>query len=239
MIIKLIIIHCTTQATSTDGKSSVPTKKGVLDLETRKKTALISLLETVFQQLESTFNLAHSVQEVVVLLGSTIVTPKETYTIRFPTAMYEGKLLSLQQAKFCLFRKLVTNPCWTEVPEMKATKMYIFVFATRDDGLSRLGLKPQLAFKKPTKGRIFNINLHCKCTEVSPELSRLGDAEFEISGVEPFDTSDIMENDTNGQLSAAACNGDYDRTESDSHYAQDFIWYQLPVVVHGLKTKSK
>ena len=228
------------QATDNDGEHSVPMKKGVLDLETGKKTAMISLLETILQQLESTFNLAHSVQEVVILLGSTIVTPKETYTITFPTAMYEGKLLSLQQAKSCLFRKLVTNPCWTEVPEMKATKMYIFVFAARDDGLSRLGLKPQLAFKKPTKGRIFNINLDCKCAEVSPELSRLGDTEFEISGVEPFDTSDIVENDTTGQLSAANFNGDlHDRMESNSHYAQDFIWYQLPVVVHGLKTKSK
>ena len=218
-----------------------PTKrKGVLDIEARKRLTTISLLETTFEQLESVFNSAHYIEEVVILLGSTSVTPKETYSIKFPTAMYEGKLLSLQQAKTCLFRQLVTNPCWVDVPEMRPTKLHVFILAARDDRLASLGLKPRLTFKKPNKGRTFSITFDCKCTVVSAELSRLGDADFEISGVEPLDTSDFLENDTSVNVPTGAHNGDlHNHTQIHAQGEEDFIWYQLPIVVQGLKTKSK
>ena len=215
-------------------------KKGILDLEARKRTAMIASLESIFEYIARTFHTAHCLYEVVILLGGTTVSPKETYVIKLPTAMYDGKLFTLQQAKSSLFRQLITNQCWTEIPEMRPTKMHILVHAVRDDELSRQGLKPRLTFKVPTKGRVFNINLGCKCTIVSSELSKLGDTEFEISGVEPLDISGTEFMDNNTSYHIPQTNGNMQgRMDTDSCATDDFIWYQLPTTAQGLKIKSK
>lgn len=219
-----------------------PLKKGKVDLESRRKTTTITMLEAVFEQLEAAFNTGHSIDEVLILFGGTAVSPKETYMVKLPTAMYEGKLLSLQQAKSCLFRQIVTSPCWVDVPEIRATKMHILLHAARDEELTQIGLRPKLTFKRPTKGRFFSINVGCKCTVVSPELSRVDDSAFEISGVEPLDLSDaeFMQNHTSDRINMRSSNSvSLNHMDTNADSPDDFIWYQLPTIIQGLKCKLK
>ncbi len=169
---------------NSEGKSG---KKGILDLEARKRTTAVATLKSMFAQLEKAFSKNHQISEVAILLGGTVVSPKETFLVTFPSAVYDGRVLTVPEAKTRLMRQLVTHPCWAEIPELKPTKMHVFIHASRDDELSQLGLRPRTSFKKPTTGRVFRLNFMCQCSVVSSELSQLEESDFELSGVEPLE----------------------------------------------------
>ena len=160
--------------------------------ELKKKENVMKILDDIFEAIESVFIYGGPVKEIIFSMGATIVSPKEIYCLKFPTTFHEGSTLSFKQCSSLLFRKLVSSDFLGDCPHMKpGSKMNILIRAPRNCEIASKKLVPRLVYKEPTRCNRFELNFKCRAPVASAELSRIGDFDCDISGIEPLDLSHI------------------------------------------------
>ena len=155
--------------------------------EHRKRKHVVDSLEELFSLIKRVFAEGGPIKQVAVLLGSTIVTPKEVLLLHFPTAFYEGPVLSLKSCISSLFKTLVSGDFQSAAKTMNSSaKLTVLMLAARhcDFAPHRMLYKPH--FKVPARGQHLMVNFHCTSGVAPAELSRLDETDVDISGIEPL-----------------------------------------------------
>ena len=144
-------------------------------------------LEELFSLVKRVFAEGGPIKQVAVLLGSTIISPKEVLILHFPTAFYEGPVLSLKSCISSLFKTVISGDFQSAAKTMNSSaKLTVLMQASRhcDFTLQRMLYKPH--FKVPARGQHLMVNFHCTSGVAPAELSRLDDTDINISGIEPL-----------------------------------------------------
>ncbi len=164
-------------------------------LESKKRQAAVLGLENICENLTQVLEHGHAISEVLIVLGSTPVSPKELYRIKLPVGVYDGLVSNFINSKSKLFRKLVTSDLFDDVKELTCSvNVMVLVRAPRECNFGSVKMLPKPAFKIPKRGTHFVITLKSKGRLINEELSRMGDSEFEVSGVESLLDQSDMEN---------------------------------------------
>jgi hypothetical protein len=161
------------------------------DLEFRKRKEYLKHMTEVISTLEHVFAMASSIRKVLISVGSTIVTPKETYLIQFPTSIHEGKILSLKHCKTALFRQLLASPFFVDIQAPKSCTRVQILLEMPEGSNYDLPIIPKPTYKPSPRGSHLTLQFVCNSNEVSGELSRISDTAFDISGIEALNHSVI------------------------------------------------
>ena len=154
-----------------------------------KRRKDIEAAECLFDALTNIFSTSSHIKEILILLGSTIMSPKEVFVLRFPTSFYDGPILPYKQCLTSVFHKLVSEDLLGDVAELNSiVKMSVMILAPRDQDYSCYNLKPQLNYKIPQRGRKFKLNFEChrNVNKLGAELSIMDETLFDMSGIEPL-----------------------------------------------------
>ena len=222
----------------------------------KQKTSLLSDMEDLCGHVIKAFNhFGPSIQQVVVLLGPTTVSPKEIYCLHFPTDFFEGKVLTAHGCISRLFRKLIGSEFMQRLGTLPCTKLRVFLEAPRGDLAVCDGLVPRLSFSLPQKrARRLDIHLECSAPVSSPELSHCEDSDLDISGIETLAAtpkppqnvlfSDLKSSVITDQNNTQLCDESTRRKSLDTTWtaarqSTEYIWYQVPVTLTGIKHKAK
>ena len=159
-------------------------------VQTRKRQRAVQALDKMFLMLEEVFHMGGPIKQVLVILGSTVVTPKEVFVLKFPTSFSDSHSVSLRNCMSVLFRNLVIRDWFGDVKPLKScTKLHVMVQAPRQCNFTSQMLLPKVNYKIPPRGKHFVLNFTCRAHVTNAELSQLGDSEFDISGVEQLNHS--------------------------------------------------
>lgn len=157
-------------------------------MEYKKISKLITSLEDVFKKLVETFEVCPEIRQILILLGGTVLSPKELYLITFPPYHPESNNVS---SKFCVryfLRELICQDLVGKLKDIRVTNAIIMVKAPQDSGITWFLPKPN--FTVPVRGEQFSFNLISKPnSEVFNHDLTYDEHEVEISGIEPFDAS--------------------------------------------------
>lgn len=201
----------------------------------KKKRQLIAEVDELMLNLYQVF-VQFDVFQVILLFGSTVVNPKETYSIRFCNVGESseadrikaecafGKENGLSsRSKFVdkccrkLARNLFTNPTLNGQGELTCTSIHCFILAPRN--LNTSWFRPKSSFKVPKRGKSCGIRIH--------------------------NGGDVLD-DNNGEIRTLQGNDEQRRTSSDdvgtlggNECEQDTLWFQAPVVIRGYKETYK
>ena len=127
------------------------------------------------------------IKQVAVLLGSTLITPKELLILHFPTAFYEGPMLLLKSCVSSLFKTVVPGDFEGAARTMSSsTKLTVLMEASRHSDFSPHGMLYKPHFAVPARGQCLEVSLHCTSSVAPADLSRLDEADVDISGIEPL-----------------------------------------------------
>lgn len=206
----------------------------------------VESVECLFQVIQDVFKVGASIKQALILLGSSIISPKDSYLVSFPTVYYDGQVLSRQTCINLLFKTLVSNDFLSNAkPIQSGSKLFVFFLAPRDCELNDgCKLVPKLSFKIPVVGVKYIINCQCTsgCVELmTSELSR-NEEDFNLSGIEPLDPEQNAEMETS--LPVAVSPQDFDKQQScirnqeeSRNHIQDieYIWYQTQITIIGNK----
>ena len=195
-------------------------------------------LFTCIQQL---FELCLPVKEVLMLLGSTIVSPMELYRICLTEPTDYTANLSQRISTSTFFKAIVTSDLLGNATAVKTPKtLTVMVLAERDQAFSTLGLIPKVQYKIPTRGQQFNITLNNKQqgSVMTPMVNRTG--ELNISGIEPLDLSlcppeaEVAHRDMDQVSGVVDMLAEVDLGDEENGQ----IWYQIPHTVVGYKANN-
>lgn len=157
-------------------------------MEYKKISKLITSLEDIFKKLVETFEVCPEIRQILILLGGTVLSPKESYLISFPPYHPESSNVS---SKFCVryfLRELISQDLVGKLKDIRITNTIIMVKAPQDSGITWFLPKPN--FTIPVRGEQFSFNLISKPnSEVFIHDLTYDEHEVEISGIEPFDVS--------------------------------------------------
>jgi hypothetical protein len=256
-------LHFQNDAASKDGKGNNVGrnrmhKKPPLDEKKRQKA--IEQMDEILQNVEQAFKNLSNIEQVMVILGSTPVSPKESFLIRLPSpGCYEGRLLSANSCKRDLFRKLVSCDLFSDLKQLGSTNFMVFIQAPRDSGLK--WFQPRLSFKIPTRGQLFEFSLICTSKLFDPEITQASLCDFELSGIEPLEkTQDINSHD---RALDDSLYDNFDKFDLSSNLEEpadehkdnleeylldnaasscvdsELVWFQAPISMRGFKIKNK
>ncbi|XP_046364215.2 MAD2L1-binding protein-like isoform X2 [Haliotis rufescens] len=223
-------------------------------MEDKKKTSLISCVMEMMQRVEAAFVTCPEVKQVLITMGGTVVSPRESFLINLPPLSPEADLVSLRSSVKSLFRQLITHDLLGGVKPISPTNMAVLLYAPRDSGIQWFVPKP--TFKRPIRGRQFEYNIKCRHHHVGSHDLSCDVSEVEISGIEPLDSSVLSDADMNDCVlnnCLSASNPDYALCSGDGQMETcrssetvvsptpelDTIWFQAPVLVKGYKDKPR
>ncbi|XP_020776729.2 MAD2L1-binding protein [Boleophthalmus pectinirostris] len=120
------------------------------DIDWRKCQQTLQELEEVLQQLEVLFSLSR-VPRVLLLMGGTLVLPKEMYEINMEGLILASgdKSLRVSSCLRQLFRNLFVADLLSDTKPVRLMPTTVFVLAHRDCGVG--WFRPKLQFKVPTR----------------------------------------------------------------------------------------
>lgn len=120
------------------------------DIELRKCQQTLQELEEVLQQLEVLFSLSR-VPRVLLLMGGSIVLPKEMYEINMEALVLAGgdQCLRVSSCLRQLFRTLFVADLLSDTRPVRLMPTTVFVLAHRNCGVG--WFRPKLLFKVPTR----------------------------------------------------------------------------------------
>lgn len=201
-------------------------------------------IEALFSTVDYVFANIVPVRKILIILGPSIISPKESFMINFPTDFYEGAILSHKSCMRKVFRQLIAkNFLDNTKPPNSGTSLFLLFWAPRNCNYEAARLLPKLSFNAPNRGLRFFINFtFSHVVKRSPNIS-LTDDKVDISGIELLDDSlgDGPSDSSNASsllhkstcvADATSCLEHSDQTESD-----DYIWYQSSTVIKGFKEK--
>lgn len=120
------------------------------DLDRRKCQQTLQDLEEVLQQLEVLFSLSR-VPRVLLLLGGSLVFPKELYEINMEELVFSGghQCLRVSSCLRQLFRTLFVADILSDARPVRLMPTTVLALAHRDCGVG--WFRPKLQFKVPTR----------------------------------------------------------------------------------------
>ena len=193
---------------------------------------LVQSVDSLFQTIHSIFLSGEMIKQVLIVLGSSIMSPRDCYLFSFPTEFYEGRTLSRQSCLSRLFRTLYVEDFLAKSkPLNSCTNLFVMFLVPRQCDHRRWNLTPRLSYKVPFIGTHYGVNIIFEGDNVmqsNPTLNLVGD-ELDISGIQPLDKSG---NDLS--LYAQTPVKSPKRSVCDD---DDYVWFELPVVVKGYKEK--
>ncbi|XP_064624205.1 MAD2L1-binding protein-like [Lineus longissimus] len=226
----------------------------------RKRLKAVQHMDEILQNVELTFKNFSNIEQVLIILGSTPVSPKESFLIRLPhPGFYEGRLLSAKSCKSELFRKLVSCDLFSDLKQLSSTNFMVFILAPRNSGLK--WFQPKFSFKMPTRGHLFEFSLVSTGKLCNPEITQASLCDLELSGIEPLEKSQNMDSserestlnklefdidnlekldleaspDDNGTKLEESLLNNASLNCGDS----ELVWFQAPISMRGFKIKNK
>lgn len=138
------------------------------DMDWRKCQQTLQEVEEVLQQLEVLFSLSR-VPRVLLLMGGTLVLPKELYEINMEALVMGSGDRSLRVSSCLrqLFRTLFVADLLSDTKPVRLMPTTVFVLAHRDCGVG--WFRPKLQFKVPTRVKRHVIALStdlCSCKDL-------------------------------------------------------------------------
>lgn len=140
------MLHCTYQ--DKDILSRRPVRSA--DMDCRKCQQTLQELEEVLQQLEVLFSLSR-VPRVLLLMGGSLVLPKEMYEINMEALVLAGgdQCLRVSSCLRQLFRTLFVADLLSDTKPVRLMPTTVLVLAHRNCGVG--WFRPKLQFKVPTR----------------------------------------------------------------------------------------
>ena len=165
-----------------------------------KAKIMVSSLDQLLSDVLEAFAVCPEIQQALILLGSSPVTPKESYIIKLPGICPEADNISLKSSKQALFRHLVAEQVLSSDAALGPTSMYVILRAPQSASLS--GFLPKTSFKLPVRGYSLTLNMFCNQPSFCSQDLTLDDDTVEISGIEPLEQSSVT--DVSSSQSVAA-----------------------------------
>ncbi|XP_074652237.1 MAD2L1-binding protein-like [Tubulanus polymorphus] len=236
-------------------RKRIHSRKTGVSLNSKRKCHFVENFESVIRNLESAFKCCHKIEQILVLLGGTVVNPKEIYVIKLPTpGTYEGKLLNMKPCIRNFFRKIITSDLFGDLKLLPTTNLYVLIQAPRNAKIEWFLPKLTYNFKHPSRGRVLTLSISSNCIVHETELTLGNASAFEISGVEPLldgtldngvntslydNLSNLCINDgsTSDELSCENMAVQLLNNTTSNEIDDELIWFQAPVSVKGFKDK--
>lgn len=207
--------------------------------------------DSLFDTINNVFTNIVPIKGVLFILGSSIMNPRDSYLISFPTEFYEGAMLTHQVCVKKVFRQLITSDfVGNAKPLSSCTSLFVLFLAPRNCSHQIANLLPKLSFKVPSRGLRYSINFSFTSAVMTTSDISLSENEIvEISGIEALESSMEEEETSASQIQNLDSARDSYLTggtdESSTSYLEDagetvsddYIWYQAPTVVKGFKEK--
>ncbi|EDO48531.1 predicted protein [Nematostella vectensis] len=168
------------EAEEESSKAGQTKKTGLSTDITKKRDKIITDLDILFKNLEELFATA-DVASVVVIYGSTAVSPKESYILQFDANSSNSFTLSSSNKenlcssgltnRLCrkLIRALISNPVLSKFQEIPLTPMLVFVSVPRT--VKNYWFRPKPSFKVPWRGNRFRISVSSSSVQDLPSQS--------------------------------------------------------------------
>lgn len=201
---------------------------------TDDQVRLVKSVSNLFEIIQNVFASGEIINQVLIVLGASIVSPKDTYLVSFPTEFYEGRTLSRQTCVSHLFSTLYTEDFMgTSKPMNSCMNLFVLVHAPRKCNHRHLNLTPRLTYKVPVIGAHYTLNMVFRGSAVKQTNSSFNVAadDLDISGIYPLDKSGL-------DVVPDACTPGKPDTSSTTNEDQDFVWFEVPVAVKGYKDKQ-
>ncbi|KAM6208115.1 MAD2L1-binding protein [Sarcoramphus papa] len=131
-----------------------------MDLASKKCQQVLMELEGVLQHLEVMFSLT-LVPRVLILLGGSVMSPKELYELNLE-GICEGSAEESLKTASCvrkLFHSLFVADVFSELKALPVMGTVVMLQGHRDCGVD--WFRPKLNYKVPTRGRKLTVNLSC------------------------------------------------------------------------------
>jgi len=191
---------------------------------------VIKTAEALFQLVRDIFDSGDLIKQVLIILGSNIILPKDAYLIHFPTEFYEGPSVTARSCVQSVFRTFYNEDFLSSaVPMTSNTNLFLFFLAPRSCDHTRFNLIPRLSYSLPSVGALYEINVLCTASTVTLGTAELGSPngkELNISGIHPLD---------NSVIDCATDEADMSTVHPSTD--DDYIWFQAPVTVKGCREK--
>ena len=190
----------------------------------KKRETAIDSLTGIFNSVKSIFAQCLSFTKILVIFGSTIVSPKEMFYIELPHITESTKALSYSTSKTLLFKNIVMCDILNQaIPSNYSNKMTVLVYGDRQSHFTKMGFIPKAQFVMSNRGTIFRFILKNSFGEIMTPIHSRQDI-FNISGIQPLD----LEDDHCPAIQV-------DEQPSSIAETEEFIWYQIPHILKGFK----
>ena len=167
-------------------------QRGTKAQELKKCQQAICSLEQMISAIEhALITVSEPIKQVLIIIGATVVSPKEYYLIRIPTCCYDGNLLDFRQCMATLFRKLVSSDITGEFKNLKPSKVFVMLYASSQSAKVLHKFKPRINYKLPRRGKRILIDFIFNSARINHNLSHHGDNNFDISGIVPLESCDL------------------------------------------------
>ncbi|XP_061192889.1 uncharacterized protein LOC133201113 [Saccostrea echinata] len=144
-------------------------------------------LDQIFDMISQAFEICSEIRSVLILFGTTPVSPKESYLLTLPVLHPEYDSLSVRNSIKSLFQQIITQDVLGGVKSISPTNMTVMVNAPKNSGITWFLPKPH--FKVPVRGRRHVFNLSCEYPHPVNHSIDCGNETAEISGIEPLESS--------------------------------------------------
>lgn len=144
-------------------------------------------LDQIFDMISQAFEMCPEIRSILILFGTTPISPKESYLLTMPILHPEFDNLSVKNSVKTLFRQIITQDVLGNAKNLSPTNMIVMINAPRNSGITWFLPKP--TFKLPVRGRRHVFNLNCKHPHPADHSIVCSDGKAEISGIEPLESS--------------------------------------------------
>jgi len=166
-------------------------------------------------------------------VGSSLVTPKETYLLTYPANTLEGTNLSTEEVKKSFFKQLVTSDFIESFGDKSISslqKLFVLIQTSRQSDIKWFVPAPR--FSIPHRGKLYHIKLANNSIGETSVIVSDQDSSLDISGVVAMETS-ILNTSSPGVTPCKKKRLELSFEELCDH--DNDIWYQAPVIFKGFK----
>ena len=190
--------------------------------------------DEIFLNFNQCFNKAASndvpeINKILVIIGGSIVTPKESYYLSFKSDLKKPASLSSSSVDECFIKKFFKSfVCFLQTidfKEISCSQIYFLFEAERSEHIK--WFLPKLNYSPPLKGKQIHVSIQrdgnseqfCDKDEECQDLSfnNSNNDQADISGIEPL-------------------NETFERLDLNLKQSNDLIWYQSPIILKGVKS---
>lgn len=190
--------------------------------EANKLGHLLENVQDFCDNLDNIFSQPAPVDSVLILIGPTLATPKETFKIHFTNDLFSEPLLDVPSTKLCsrlLHKSLVTYNALIDTTPPPISSLHILFQGQRSSNIQ--WFKPKLSFKIPKRGQYFTFHILSNKQSSSSSSS---------SGRKDHKGAYIQEAHERGDFTISGANNSI-----CERAGEDLIWYAAPNAIKGVK----